>query len=271
MTNELNKETLLQQFDDGLFAGGIHIFDSVASTSDWASAELRLGRQTPFVCIADHQSKGRGRRGRHWISPPGANIYMSIARHFELPPEQLGLLSLAQGVAVIRALTGSGVKGAWLKWPNDVFIKQDKIAGILIETSQLRPNSCNVVIGIGLNYRMPAGAMPESGIHWTDVVQAAGSGPVPDRNDMVMMLITEVVKMCDHYQENTLSIFKELQAELGALTGKDVSLHLDNGNLLEGTVLGINQRGELRVRVQGHERVFNSADISLRQIANADN
>jgi len=271
MTNELDKEILLQQIEDGLFPGGIHIFDSVDSTNDWVSAELRQGRQTPFVCIADHQSRGRGRRGRHWISPPGANIYLSIAWHFELPPEQLGLLSLAQGVAVIRALTSSRIKGAWLKWPNDVLINQDKIAGILIETSRLRANSCNVVIGIGLNYRMPASAMPESDIHWTDVAHAAGSEPVPDRNNMVMMLITEVVKMCDRYQENALSMFKELQGELGALTGKDVSLHLDNGTLLNGTVLGINQRGELRVRVQGRERVFNSADISLRQMDNVDN
>ncbi len=269
MTSELDKATLLQQIDYGLFPGGIHLFDSVDSTNEWAGAELGQGRQTPFVCIADRQSKGRGRRGRHWISPPGANIYMSIAWHFELPAGKLGLLSLAQGVAVIRALTASGVDGAWLKWPNDVLVKQNKIAGILIETSQLRANSCNVVIGVGVNYRMPANAMPESGVRWTDVVHAV-NGTVPDRNSVVMRLITEVVKMCDRYQHKPLSIFNELQGELGVLTGRDVNLHLDNGAQVSGTVLGINQQGELRVRVQGHERVFNSADVSLRQVDHAD-
>jgi BirA family biotin operon repressor/biotin-[acetyl-CoA-carboxylase] ligase len=270
MTSELDKTTLLQQIDNGLFPGGVHLFDCVDSTNEWAGAELRQGRATPFVCIADQQSKGRGRRGRHWISPPGANIYLSIAWHFALPAEKLGLLSLAQGVAVIRALTNSGVNGAWLKWPNDVFVKHNKIAGILVETSQLRASSCNVVIGIGVNYRMPVDAMPESGIRWTDVVHA-GSGPAPDRNSLAIALITEAVTMCDHYQKKALSIFEELQGELGALTGKDVNLHLDSGEQLSGTVLGINQRGELRVRVHGHERVFNSADVSLRQVHNADN
>jgi len=269
MTSELDKATLLQQIDDGLFPGGVHLFDAVDSTNEWAGAELRQGRETPFVCIADQQSKGRGRRGRHWVSPPGANIYMSIAWHFELPAEKLALLSLAQGVAVIRALTNSGVHGAWLKWPNDVFVEQNKIAGILIETSQLLANSCNVVIGIGLNYRMPANAMPQSGVRWTDVVHVA-SGPVPDRSSLVMQLITEVVKMCDQYQGKALSIFNELQAELGALTGRDVNLHLGDGTQVSGTVIGINRQGELRVRVQGHERLFNSADVSLRQVDHAD-
>jgi BirA family biotin operon repressor/biotin-[acetyl-CoA-carboxylase] ligase len=269
MTSELDKATLLQQIDYGLFPGGVHLFDAIDSTNEWAGAELRQGRQTPFVCIADRQSKGRGRRGRHWISPPGANIYMSIAWHFELPTGKLGLLSLAQGVAVIRALTAGGVHGAWLKWPNDVLVRHNKIAGILIETSQLRANSCNVVIGIGVNYRMPANAMPESGVRWTDVVHA-GCGSVPDRNGLIMKLITEVVEMCDHYQEKALFIFNELQGDLGALTGSEVNLHLANGAQVSGTVLGINRQGELRVRVQGHERVFNSADVSLRQVDHAD-
>jgi BirA family biotin operon repressor/biotin-[acetyl-CoA-carboxylase] ligase len=269
MTSELDKTRLLQQIDDGLFPGGVHLFDSVDSTNEWAGAELRQGRQTPFVCIADQQSKGRGRRGRHWISPPGANIYMSIAWHFELPAEKLGLLSLAQGAAVIRALTSSGVHGAWLKWPNDVLIRHDKIAGILIETSQLRADSCNVVIGIGLNYRMPANVMPESGVRWTDVVHDA-SGPVPDRNSLIIKLITEVVRMCDQYQEKALSMFNELQGELEAFTGSEVNLHLDNGAQISGTVTGINQQGELKVLVQGRERVFNSADVSLRQVDHAD-
>jgi BirA family biotin operon repressor/biotin-[acetyl-CoA-carboxylase] ligase len=269
MLKELDKETILQQMDNGLFAGGVHVFDSVDSTNDWACAELRRGRAPPFVCIADHQSKGRGRRGRHWISPPGANIYLSIAWHFKLPAAELGLLSVAQGVAVIRALTNCGINNAWLKWPNDVLVNNKKIAGILIETSHIQAGSCNVVIGVGLNYRMPENIMPESVIPWTDVAHAS-SGPLADRNDLVAQLLAEAVTMCNRYQQKTSSILREVEDQLAILQGKTVSLHLDNGDQLTGTVLGINQRGELRVRVQGHERTFSSADVSLKTTDYAD-
>jgi BirA family biotin operon repressor/biotin-[acetyl-CoA-carboxylase] ligase len=194
---------------------------------------------------------------------------MSIAWRFSLPAEKLGLLSIAQGVAVIRALCGCGISDAWLKWPNDVLVNDEKIAGILIETGRVRANSCDVVIGIGLNYRMPEDVMLDTDIHWTDVLHAC-SGSCPDRNRLVIQLLTEAVSMCNLYQQNTSAIMPELEAQTGALTGKEVNLHLDNGDQLTGTVLGINQGGELRVRVQGRERVFNSADVSLRKADHAD-
>ena len=266
MANEINKEIILQLLEQGLFPGGVHLFDSIDSTNAWTLGELKQGREPAFVCIADHQSKGRGRRGRHWLSPAGANIYLSLAWHFELPVGKLGVLSLAQGVAVIKALGKIGISNAWLKWPNDVLINDEKIAGVLIETSAVRANSCNAVIGIGLNYRMPENIRPESGMRWTDIAHS-NCASLPDRNSLIAVLINEAVNMCRLYQQNTTAIVSDIKSELEVLNNKNVSLHLDNGDQLAGTVLGVNEMGELRVLVDGNERVFNSADVSLKKLS----
>ena len=269
MADEINKEIVLQFIEEGLFPGGVHLFDSIDSTNDWSIRELGQGREPAFVCIADHQSKGRGRRGRHWLSPPAANIYCSIAWHFELPVDKLGVLSLAQGVAVIKALEKIGISNAWLKWPNDVLIDGEKIAGILIEASGVRANSCNAVIGIGLNYRMPENITPESGMRWTDVAHSNCAMPA-DRTKLLAILLNEAVNMCRLYQHKTGAILPDIKPELDGLNNRDVSVHLDNGDQLTGTVLGVNERGELRVIVDGNERVFNSADVSLKKVLYAD-
>jgi BirA family biotin operon repressor/biotin-[acetyl-CoA-carboxylase] ligase len=269
MANEINKEIILQLTEEGLFPGGVHVFDSVDSTNDWSLREIRQGRETAFVCIADHQSKGRGRRGRHWLSPSAANIYCSLAWHFELPVDRLGMLSLAQGVAVINALNEIGINDAWLKWPNDVLIDDEKIAGILIETGGVRANSCNAVIGIGLNFRMPENIMPESGIRWTDVAHSKCTVSA-DRNHLLAILLHQAVSMCRLYQHKAGAILEDIKDELDGLNNREVSVHLDNGDQLTGTALGVNERGELRVLADGNERVFNSADVSLRQVVYAD-
>ncbi len=259
-------EKMASSLEDGLFAGGFHVFDSIGSTNDWSLEQIRRGRDLPFVCISEHQSRGRGRRGRRWLSPAGANIYMTVAWRFSLPANRLGVLPLAQGVAVIKTLRTIGINDAWLKWPNDVMINERKIAGILVETSGVRTNSCNVITGIGLNYRMPENIPLDMGMRWTDVARSV-RGDLPQRDHLVSVLLNEVVDMCRHYQAKADAILPDIEHEVAALTGRNVNLHLDNGERCTGRVLGINASGELRVRVNGNERVFNSADVSLRNQA----
>lgn len=262
MIDKLDKQRILRSLEDGLFRGGVHLFDTLDSTNDWSLAEIKRGRELPFVCIADHQRKGRGRRGRHWMSPSSANIYLSLVWHFGSAGQGLGLLSLAQGVAVIRTLKQIGITDAWLKWPNDVLIKRDKIAGILVEARVTPSGHCRAVIGIGLNYRMPEAIVTDSKLRWTDVVHAI-DGAAPDRNAVVAVLINEVVTMCRLYQNSASILFDELELALAALTDKEVCVSTEAGDRITGKVLGINATGELRVLVRGQERCFSSADVSL--------
>ncbi|NIQ54189.1 MAG: biotin--[acetyl-CoA-carboxylase] ligase, partial [Gammaproteobacteria bacterium] len=85
------------------------------------------------ACVAGAQTAGRGRRGRQWVSPPGANLYLSVSRTFAGGTDPVRGLSLAVGVAVAEALEGLGVTGLALKWPNDIQLAGRKLGGILVE------------------------------------------------------------------------------------------------------------------------------------------
>src|SRR5690606_22869911 len=103
-------------------------------------------------------SRGKGRRGRTWVSPLGRNIYFSLLWGFQNGVAALEGLSLLCAVAVVRALQRAGVDGLGVKWPNDVLRHGNKLAGILLEVQGDVTGPCRVVIGIGINVHMPASA-----------------------------------------------------------------------------------------------------------------
>lgn len=129
-----------------------HHFELVTSTNDWAKTHLATFPPEYITCIsADFQTQGRGQYGRHWVSPPGVNLYISYAFFLEQEPLVLVHL-LAHSVKSVLEELGISVR---VKQPNDLFVGSKKIAGILCETIQ-QPNSPGVVIGIGLNVNMTA-------------------------------------------------------------------------------------------------------------------
>ena len=262
MPAQLNTDKIYEVVNDGVLPGGLHVFDSIDSTNAWALEQCDEGRELPFVCFAEHQTKGRGRRGRHWLSPERANIYMSLAWPFKLPVNSLGMLSLMQGVAVVRCLRRLGITSAEIKWPNDVLVNGSKIAGILIETTAIRPESCKVVIGIGLNYRMPDDFVAESAMTWTDLAHTC-PGPLPDRGEIAASLLEEAITMCQRYQQSAASLVADYADELGVLENRPVQVLHEDGRKLTGTTMGLTARGELRVMIDNTEQTFSSADISL--------
>jgi len=108
------------------------------------------------LCVAELQNAGRGRRGRSWVAPFGSGICMSVGWQFEEAPPTFSALSLAVGVAVVNALRALGAADVGLKWPNDLLWKGRKLGGILIEMRGESAGPARVIIGIGINMRMPA-------------------------------------------------------------------------------------------------------------------
>ena len=109
----------------------------VLSAVDSTNSRLLAGTPPPYgcadVCLAEAQHAGRGRRGRSWMTPPGAAIAMSVGWAFRAAGRDLQALSLAVGVAAARALVRSGARGVALKWPNDIWFEDRKVGGILVE------------------------------------------------------------------------------------------------------------------------------------------
>jgi BirA family biotin operon repressor/biotin-[acetyl-CoA-carboxylase] ligase len=123
---------------------------ATGSTNDEAAAWARAGAPSGAVVVADEQTRGRGRLGRRWHSPPGESLYFSVVLRPPLPPHRVPPLTLAAGVAVAETLIGFDLTPQ-LKWPNDVLVDGKKVAGILTEMSADLDRVHHVVVGIGVN------------------------------------------------------------------------------------------------------------------------
>ena len=165
----------------------IEVVDEIASTS----TELLLRRVQrkdihASVLAAEWQTAGRGRRGRKWTAVAGGSLTFSLGWRFDQGAGYLAGLSLAVGVAVIRALEAEGLPGVELKWPNDLIYRHMKVGGILVELNGDALGPSSVVVGVGLNVRLPATAKHDIDQPVSDLTAVAGRGAAPiDRNRLL--------------------------------------------------------------------------------------
>ncbi|MDE2083369.1 MAG: biotin--[acetyl-CoA-carboxylase] ligase [Xanthomonadaceae bacterium] len=212
------------------------------------------------ICLAEMQSAGRGRRGRTWLSPLGANVYFSVLKRFERGMGTLSGLSLAVGVALCEALEDCSAAGIGLKWPNDVVVDGRKLAGILVEAGGEFLGPCFAVIGIGINLRLPDNV--ETGQPATDLARICGAA-VPSRNRVVARLLAHLVVALDRFASTGFAPFAARYAARDALAGKHVRVQAAGGTR-EGIAMGVDARGALRVRHGAALAVYDSADVSVR-------
>lgn len=236
------------------------LFNEIDSTNAEALRQLQGGALVPFVVVAEHQSAGRGRRGRAWVSPPGQNLSYSLALMVNGGPQSLSGLSLVAGLAVLRVLRNVGVGRAGLKWPNDIYVAEKKIAGILLELTGDPADVCQVVIGIGINVNMSV-TTKDIGQPWTSMRNEVGV--LVDRSQLVS-LISESL---NHYLATHSRLgFGALRAEWeqnNIWHGRRCKL--TTGSIaVEGQVLGVNDQGALRMLVNGQVQHFSGGELSLR-------
>jgi BirA family biotin operon repressor/biotin-[acetyl-CoA-carboxylase] ligase len=247
------------------------LFEKTDSTNEQALLKVKQGCVLPLVCFAEEQTQGRGRRGKVWVSPPGGSIYLSLAWKFALPVNDLGCLSLAMGVAVARVLKNIGLQQVGLKWPNDVLVGDKKIAGILIETLRITRQAATVIIGIGLNYKLPKELQDAAAQSWTDIVSSMGMEFQPGRNKIAGLLLRECMDICESFAQARHELMMEYQQQHDICLRQAVNIYLDDGRLMQGVVAGFEDNGEIRILIDDEEKLFNSADISLRKASHVNN
>jgi BirA family biotin operon repressor/biotin-[acetyl-CoA-carboxylase] ligase len=220
------------------------------STNDRAGALAEGGAPNGTVITADEQSAGRGRRGRVWSAPPGgALLYSAILR--PLGPEQ-ALLPLAVPVAVCEAVESLAPVACRIKWPNDVWIEERKVAGVLIEA---RPPKW-AVIGIGVNVAIGDDQFAGE-LRWP--ATSVGHGATADAmREAVSGALGEWV---------TASERRVLEAfgERDALSGREVSWEGGSMEAGTGVAVGVDERGNLVVEAEGGDRLsLGSGEVQLR-------
>jgi BirA family transcriptional regulator, biotin operon repressor / biotin---[acetyl-CoA-carboxylase] ligase len=149
--DKLFPEEILYGLGTRTLRGPIYHFETTASTSDTAKTLGVRGVAEGALVVAETQTAGRGRLGRHWVSPPGTGIYASLLLRPPLPPQELPQITLSTAVAMVRALTRAAGVTPGIKWPNDLILKGKKLGGILTEMETESDQIRYLVVGLGLN------------------------------------------------------------------------------------------------------------------------
>lgn len=242
--------------------GEIEIHQDVDSTN--AVLQRRPEFTGGVAVLAERQTAGRGRRGRTWISPYAANVYLSLAWRLPAGPAELGGLSLALGVAMARCVGEWGVAGAGLKWPNDLQIEGRKVGGLLLEVSGEAAGPSHLVVGAGLNVRMPASAGGDIDQPWTDLARASRRGVI--RSELAGRLLHHLVCALQDYERGGFAAFIEEWRQRDVLTGQPVRVALPTEHI-EGVALDIDHDGALLLQCGGATRRIQSGEVSVRLTA----
>jgi BirA family transcriptional regulator, biotin operon repressor / biotin---[acetyl-CoA-carboxylase] ligase len=237
---------------------------NVDSTNTQLSSREAPTAGAAEVLLAEVQSAGRGRRGRSWLAPPGGAVCLSLAWTFPEMPRDVGALSLAIGVCVLRALTAIPVEHVRLKWPNDVLIGDRKLGGILIELRAESAGPASVVVGIGLNVALDEALLEKiaaTGLRATDLRSAGASGV--SRNAVAAALIEQSIRGLIEFEHEGLRPFVDEWRRADALRGRDVTVHASDEGA-RGLARGIDLSGALLVETPNGLRKFIGGEVSVR-------
>lgn len=237
----------------------VFIYESIGSTNDQAK-QLLGAYNAPLAVFAEHQTQGKGRRGREWVSPFAQNLYLSFVWPVTEGLNQIDGLSLLVGVAVAKAIKRLSGIDAQLKWPNDVLIGGRKVAGILLELIGDPVELCHVVIGIGVNLNM-LDSFDSIDQEWTSLGKEMG-GTV-SRELFAKTVLEELARYLERQKDHGFSSTRAEWNELHAWQGANVNLHIGT-NILSGQIVGIGDKGEICLLVEGEERKYLGGELSLR-------
>lgn len=247
----------------------VQVMAQVDSTNRYLMQESARGVAHGTCVAAQIQTAGRGRRGRTWVSQLGGSLTFSLLWRFQCGAAGLSGLSLVVGLALVRALHELGLTEVQLKWPNDLLVNHQsqwhKLGGILIELQGDMEGPSAAVIGIGLNLEVEPGMrlnidQPVSGLN-------ALNGQSLDPNLLLGHCLSQLAVHLNQFAEHGFAYFQPAWTHYHAFHQQAVNLHLANGQVVPGQVLGVAEEGSLVVETATGQQRFNAGEISVRSAA----
>ena len=233
------------------------------STSDYLLEQAKVKDIDGLVCLAEHQSSGRGRRQRGWHTAPYRNVALSMGWRFDDGMSGLSGLGIAAGITVARTLHAAGFdNGIGLKWPNDIVWNDSKLGGLLIDVRGEHDGPCLAVLGLGLNIALSE--KDQQAIDQPCVsLQQTTEDPV-DRNALVADLVRALHVLFEGYASTGFDNFQQAWSNYDRLYGREVSV-IRGDTTFSGAAKGIDELGALLLD-EGKEPFskFLSGDVSLR-------
>ena len=255
--NPLDKEKILSKLSNEFRSKVVlEVFDTISSTNDYLLRKEKNKNKDIKICIAEEQTKGRGRRGKSWISPKFKNIYFSLSSY--LRKEDLSGLSIAVALSVSKVLTEINVMSL-IKWPNDLLVGNKKICGILIETAKVGELT-KVVIGIGINVNMEYSELIDQ--EWTSIKLEKKQSV--DRNSIITEMINQLCITLNKFEQEEFDYFLNKFTSLDLLKDKEFTLKDKPYETFIGR--GIDNKGLLIAQNLKDQRIvkFSSGEVSLK-------
>ncbi len=259
----LNSAVIQQVLADKSDYFQIEIVQQALSTNTLLLQRAALGAVSGSVIAAELQTAGRGRMGRSWHSGLGNALTFSLLWRFDGGLNALSGLSLAIGVAIMRALNQLGATGLSLKWPNDILTEQGKLGGVLIEAQGDVLGPCAVVIGVGLNCALPPDLEQRIDQPASALNQVCAN--MPSRNQLLAGVLQAQVGVLDEFARTGFTTFRAEWQRYHAQQDRPIQLTMPNGDIINGIGRGVSTNGELHLETAQGMRSFHSGEVGVMQ------
>ncbi|EMI4430677.1 bifunctional biotin--[acetyl-CoA-carboxylase] ligase/biotin operon repressor BirA [Providencia rettgeri] len=257
--NLLSEEAIKKQIDDV----NIIVEPVIDSTNQYMLeriAELKSGD----TCLAEYQSAGRGRRGRQWISPFGCNLYLSMYWRLEQGPAAAVGLSLVVGIVIAEVLNRISQEKVKVKWPNDLYMNDKKLAGILVELTGKTGDAAHIIIGVGINIGMNNNNIESSKSITQEWSSLRDEVENIERNELSANIIKSLRESLVIFEHEGLKPFLERWFKLDNFLNRHVELLIGN-DVISGIERGVNDQGALLLQKDNGEIIpYIGGEISLR-------
>ncbi|HOQ20767.1 MAG: biotin--[acetyl-CoA-carboxylase] ligase [Methanothermobacter sp.] len=258
-TGDLSPSRIKDGLDTRYIGREIYCFDEVDSTNIIAKELAEDDAREGTVVIAKTQTRGRGRRGKKWISPRGG-IWMSIILRPDIPPAEAPHLTLVTGVAVAKTLRREFGLDVGIKWPNDILIRDRKVCGILTE-AHARFNTIEyIVVGIGIDTNVDVDLFPEEFREGATSLKKELGRDV-DSVDLIRKLLVEFERVYDDFKNGGFHGILNEWRRFSRTIGSYVEIRKQLGEVVRGEAVGVNSEGALILELD---------DGSLRKIVSGE-
>jgi len=242
----LHLQEVQSALDTTRLGGKFHYFNELDSTNSHARRLAEEGAPEGVVVIAEQQSHGRGRLGRHWVSPPYANLYLTVILRPRLPPAEASQITLMAAIALADAVVSVVAERPAIKWPNDILVNGKKLAGVLTESSCHSDRIDYVILGIGVNVNFPRAFMPDELRERATSLMEAG-GKWVSREAFLRRLIQGLDRCYEILEESGFGALAPRWEDYFGQRGKKVRAEMVDEVVL-GRAMGIDHDGALLVK-----------------------
>jgi BirA family biotin operon repressor/biotin-[acetyl-CoA-carboxylase] ligase len=242
-----------------IFGKKILSYRTIGSTNDLGFRLAEGGADEGILIVADKQTKGRGRMGRSWYSPPRLGLWLSLILRPEIPPFKAPSLSICAGLALSQAIRDLYRLDAMIKWPNDCLINEKKVGGILLELSAELDRTNFVIAGIGVNVNHLPGDFPKNLSSKVTSIKME-SGKEVSRIELLTSFLERFEAIYLDFKNNGLTLQRKLVKKFSSLLGKKVAVKLGK-EIIEGLAQDIDDNGSLIIKTKKGERAVRAGEV----------